>query len=289
MRKTIKYVIAFGLMLLVSTNFSQSLKDSSYYENLSLNFKSYWIKKKENTKLIIFLHGGVKNTIFNKPKNINIVIPLEGNVQFIDRTQKSGFDIFIPIKNDSLNWIDNYEYCFEKFKLFVDSCKKVYSEIYISGFSDGGTGSYRIFYNHPDYFSGLIVFNGFPQLSNFNTTIDYSKIKDKKIFYFGTKGDKRIPYEFLLTEYAKQKLTNPNTFICIKSGRHSFYSYNQFDFNQLFLVLNNKINNTKTEPIHGFVKNDKLISFYKFRKKVLRKYNYGREFWKENKRQKKSL
>ena len=69
---------------------------------------------------------------------------------------KSGFDIFIPIKNDSLNWIDNYEYCFEKFKLFVDSCKKVYSEIYISGFSDGGTGSYRIFYNHPDYFKGLI-------------------------------------------------------------------------------------------------------------------------------------
>lgn len=259
---------------------------SQELENFKGN-KFYKFIDSNNNKLIFFLHGGLKNPIFKNKEEPTLDYLIEENNTFTELASQNNFDLIIPITNEKFNWIDSTEKSFEILKNYIQSFPKKYKEIYISGFSDGGTGSYKTFYNNSDFFDGLIVFSGYPQLGNFNKNVNYSKITDKKILFLGTFDDKTIPYEFLLTEYSKQKKTNANTYFYLVKGNHSFFNYKKQDLKEVFEILTNKTSNNKTEPIHGFVKNDKLIEFYPYRKKITRKYNYGIDAYKENKRQRK--
>lgn len=277
-----KQILIF-LILQLSCQISLSQVDTL---KVIYNNSNYFnISDSSNKKLLIFLHGGIKNPYFKENKNISLEYLLEDNVEFIKKVAENKFDIIIPITNDSLDWLDNFQFCFEELKNYINSTNKNYEEIWISGFSDGGTGSFKIFYNNPKYFKGLIVFNGYPYHKNFAKSIDYSKITNKKIVLFSTKKDKRIPYEFLLTEYSKQKEYNPNTFFYVRDGTHSFKSYTEKDFELLFEILLD-VNNKENKPLQGLIINDKLIEFYSFRKSIVRKYGFGKEYYKENKKQK---
>jgi predicted peptidase len=272
----------FPLLLLIAQTALSEVVPVSFRGN-----HFYYIRNEGNKKLLIFLHGGVNNPSFNTDQ----VIPklnylLEGNIDLVPLANENGFDLLIPIKNDSLNWVDNYEYCFQQLKTYSDSTR-FYNQIFLSGFSDGGTGSYRIFYSHWDAFDGLIVFNGYPQLNNFYKKVDCSSIKNKKILFLSTKKDNVIPYEFLMTEYAKQKKFNPDTYFFLADGEHNFGDYKRADLKQVFDMIKTVPDNTKTEVIHGYIRKDSLIHFYEFREKINRKYGYEPEFLKENQKQQK--
>lgn len=241
-------------------------------------------------KLIIFLHGGVSNPYFKQHVgNISANYLVENNKQFIDMASQHHFDLIMPIVNDSLNWLTQPQKAFIIIDKYLQSIGKKYDEIYISGFSDGGTGSYKIFYMHPDYFKGLIVFNGYPQHAIFYKKVDYTAVKHKTIIFLSSKEDKTIPYEFLLTEYHTQKLINANTYFYLAEGGHRFSNFHHEYLVNVFMILNHQVNNTMVEPHHGFVKNDVMITHYPFRKKIVRKYNFGRVTYEENQRQLKML
>lgn len=248
----------------------------------------YRISKKTNEKTIIFLHGGVNNPIFEQSADkIAIDYLIENNQEFLTQASTNGFNVLIPITNDSLNWLENPEKTYTVLKKMLAQCSLDSQQIYISGFSDGGTGSFKIFYQNPDYFEGLIVFNGYPQHKNFYKTVEYDPIENKKILFFSTDKDEVIPYEFLLTEYCLQKQTNPNTFIYLSSGDHRFSNYTKEDIEKLFDILKGKNQNKLSEPIQGFIENDKLLKLYPFRKKIVRKFGFGKETFQENLRQQK--
>lgn len=272
---------AFLIVLLLFSTFVSSQVMEDFQSNKIFKFINT-----ENDKLIVFLHGGVQNPYFKDPtQSITLDYLLEENQSFIDVSKANNFDLIVPIVNDKFNWLDKPDASFQIIKEYINSLPKSYKEIYISGFSDGGTGSFKIFYSNPEYFNGLIVFNGYPQHSNFYKKVDYSKISDKKVLFFGTIEDETIPYEFLLTEYSKQKKYNPNTYLYVKEGNHSFFNYNENDLKELFDILKGDIKNTKTEVVHGYVKNDEVIEVYPYRKKILRMYNFEPEIFKENKQQ----
>jgi len=277
MRLTTLFIICF-----ISLNvFSQKIE--------SVNGNSFYlISENSNEKTIIFLHGGVNNPYFEQPADkISIDYLVENNQEFLTQASTNGFNIIIPITNDSLNWLENPNQTFIELKKMVAKSSLDSQKIFISGFSDGGTGSFKIFYQNPDYFEGLIVFNGYPQHKNFYKTVDYEKVENKKVLFFSTYKDKVIPYEFLLTEYCLQKKSNPNTFIYLSSGDHSFTNYTKEDIDILFDILSGKNQNKSTEPIQGFIENDTLITLYPFRKKIVRKFGFGKETYQENRRQQK--
>lgn len=248
----------------------------------------YSISDSTSKKLLIFLHGGVNNPYFEKMADqVSLNYIFENNQNFLAQALSNQFAVIVPITNDSLNWIDSPKKAFIELKKMITSSTDSYEEVYISGFSDGGTGSFKIFYQNPDYFDGLIVFNGYPQHNNFYKKAHYKMILDKKIVFLGTYKDKVIPYEFLLTEYCAQKSYNPNTFIYLSSGGHSFADYTKSDITVLFDILLGKNQNVKTEPIQGFIKNDTLVTEYLFRKKILRKFGFGKEVYEENCKQRK--
>lgn len=248
---------------------------------------TYFIAQSEaNKKLLLFLHGGVENPSFHQVDNeINFRFLVEGNTDFIELAHDNQFDLVMPVTNEQLNWLNDHQQSLSIIKSLVESLHKKYNEIFISGFSDGGTGSYKMFYSNPTYFSGLAVFSGYPQHKNFYRKVQYHSVKNKTIVFLGTLGDKIIPYEFLLTEYCQQKKDNPNTYFYLTDGGHNFSSFNRQDLGEVFDILSRKTINKNSEPIQGFMKNDSLISLYPYRKKIIRKYNYGKEVYEANTRQ----
>lgn len=245
------------------------------------------ITNTRNNKLVYFLHGGIKDNYFKEQKkSINLNYLIENNCHFISQMIKNGFDLIFPVTSDSLNWLNKTDYCFKIIKDISETENKNYRETYISGFSDGGTGSFKIFYKYYEYFNGLIVFNGFPQHNNFSNKIDYKKINNKKIIFIGTYRDKIIPYEFMIETYHHQKKYNSNTFLYVKNGSHNFEIFEKEDFNKISSILNSEIKNDKFIQTHGYIENDELIEFYMFRKKIVSKYNFGQNLLKINKEQK---
>lgn len=277
MRLTTLFIVCF-LSLNVFGQKTESVNGNSFYP----------ILKETNEKTIIFLHGGVNNPYFEQPADkISLDYNIENNQEFLNQASSSGYNVIIPITNDSLNWLENPQQAFIELKRIVAYTKVDSQEIYISGFSDGGTGSFKIFYQNPNYFNGLIVFNGYPQHKNFYKSVNYAEIENKKVLFFGTYKDEVIPYEFLLTEYCLQKQNNPNTFIYLSSGDHSFTNYTKEDIKEVFDILTVRNENKDTEPIRGFIRNDKLVTLYPFRKKIVRKFGFGKETYQENRRQQK--
>ena len=281
-----KILIILFISLFIN-GYSQKIDTNKFVYSNSLFFK---ISKEGNKKLIIYLHGGVRNPYFKQNNDdIKLSYVIENNYSFIQSAMENGYDLLIPVKNDSLNWITDPNKCWNVFKKYLNTTNTKYSKLYIGGESDGGTGSYKIFYDNNDSFSGLIVFNGYPQYNSFYTTVDYSKVTNKKVLFLSTKSDNRIPYEFLLTEYCKQKKYNADTYLYVPEGEHTFSAYQKTDFDLIFDILKTDKDNTLKIPVHGFVRHDTLIEFYPYRKKIIRKFYWGKEFYEINKQQKKLI
>ncbi|QNR25173.1 hypothetical protein [Croceimicrobium hydrocarbonivorans] len=253
------------------------------------NNSFFEISNDSNSKLLVFLHGGLNNPYFRRSADsIDFDYLIEANTEFVNQSVINGFDLIVAISKDSLNWLQNPKTSLKILKEILNQSGKENREIYIAGFSDGGTGSFKMFYSDPDYFAGLIVFNGYPQHKNFNKTVNYQSIENKKILFFSTYKDKVIPYEFLIDAYCAQKKSNSNTFIYLASGDHSFSSYDRDDLKEVFEILLDQNSNTEKIPIQGFIKNDKVITLYPFRKKILRQFGFGKELYEANRKQEKN-
>lgn len=249
----------------------------------------YEILQTENEKLLIFLHGGVTNPAFQDPNSTPpLEFLIEENKDFIPMSLKHGFDLILPIVDAELDWLTKPEEVFLILQKTIESHAKKYKEIYLTGFSDGGTGSYKIFHLHPEYFAGLVVFNGYPQHNNFYKSVDRSRINNKKILFLSTQKDEMIPYEFLLCEYNQQKIYNANTFFYLAPGKHLFSTYRSKELWVVFEVLSGRNNCLQKESEMGFVRNDELIVRYTFRKKIMRKFGFGADCYAANQTQKKN-
>ena len=145
----------------------------------------------------------------------------------------------------------------------------------MSGFSDGATGAFKYFYRFPDKFKGLLLFNGYPQHNNFNKLVDYSRFSNYKIVFVSQKDDKIIPYEFEMTEFRRQKMTNANTYFLLVDGKHKFIQYNKKQFDQCITLLENNQSPELAEhdstwifpPVDGLMVNNEVLELYPFRKK----------------------
>ncbi len=235
---------------------------------------------KPASKLIIFLHGAVaayQGQTESTPKEIiNLV---ESNIDFINTLTENGYDVILPIAYNDYNWLA------PKGELYLDSLMNQYQHnyttIHLAGFSDGATGAYKYFYTHPDRLQGLWLFNGFPQHQNFNKKVDPTTFTDYDILYVSQKNDKIIPYEFLLTEYRRQKITNGQTYFILLEGKHEFTTYTRSDFETCLDLLENHADEQVLSsdsiwiypPADGFMVDNALVEIYSFRTSIAR--NFG--------------
>lgn len=87
------------------------------------------------------------------------------------------------------------------------------SKIIIAGFSMGGYGAYRIFYEYPKLFKGIVVFSGHPNLAtkwfgegypDFLNNKYLKPFKNIPVFIYHSKNDLNCPYD--LTQQLVEKL-----------------------------------------------------------------------------------
>lgn len=236
--------------------------------------------KQPNRKgLIIYMHGGVSQ-FKDKQELINLSPEelLEGNTQFLPVLNEQGYDVILPIAYNQYNWLEDggEQFINELLTKYTTG----YSKVYISGFSDGATGAFRFFYNHPEKFDGVIVFNGYPQLNNYYRKVDHFKVIGKNIVYTSTLSDKVIPYEFLLIEFRRQQMLNEHTYFILREGSHEFGAYKKTDF-ELCLRLLQKENGAKPAEgkirvfpsVDGLILDGVLKEIYPFRKKTGKAYS----------------
>lgn len=235
---------------------------------------------KPASKLIIFLHGAVaayQGQTESKPKGIANLV--ESNTDFINTLVENGYDVILPIAYNDYNWLATQGG--QYLDTLLSMYRKSYTSIHLSGFSDGATGAYKYFYTHPDKFNGLWIFNGFPQHQNFNKKVDPTHFTDHNIVYVSQENDKIIPYEFLLTEYRRQKITNTQTYFILLEGKHEFTMYTRSDFEKCLVLLEN---NTEEKvltadsvwiypPADGLMVENTLMEVYSLRSSVAR--NFG--------------
>ena len=279
----------FVFLLFFSFCFAKASEIISIEINQTTLFYHFCKSSKPSRKLILFLHGSIsafQGQTESKPKDLNSL--LEFNRVFITTFEENGYDIIIPIAYNEYNWLD------KKGELFIDTLLKVYtqsySNIHLAGFSDGATGAFKYFYNHPNRFTGLLLFNGYPQHHNFYKVVDHKTLGNHKILFVSQKHDKVVPYEFLLTEYRRQKITNPETYFMLLEGKHDFSTYNRLNFEKFISFLETTVSINKNNqdsiwiypPIDGLIIENKLVETFQFRHSIARKFGMSKTEYKSN-------
>ena len=268
--------ILVGLVFLLLTSISVEASELRSIEIDGIKLYYHFCPTEKTKKgLLIFLHGSVrafKNKTENNP--VDVTPLLEYNIELVNAFNDKGYDIILPIAYNEYNWL---EYTGDKFiGELVSTYTKDYLAIYLSGFSDGATGAFKYFYRYPDKFKGLLLFNGYPQHNNFNKLVDYSRFDNYKVVFVSQKDDKIIPYEFFLTEFRRQKMTNANTYFLLVNGKHKFIQYTKKQFEQCIELLENDQRPASVDPdsawvyppVDGLMVNNEVIALYTFRKKI---------------------
>lgn len=230
--------------------------------------------------LLIFLHGSVSayagqsGTVLPPVKEL-----LEENPFIEAQCAQAGLDLVLPVVNGSYNWLDPSGELW--MKALLDRYASAYDRIYIGGFSDGGTGAYRYFYSMIGSFSGLWILNGYPQLQHFYKKVHYESNRSKPVVVYSQFDDKIVPYEFLLTEFRRQRLINPNAFFRLFPGKHQLGAYTESSISDALQALihpSTEVNQIAADsiwlypPLDAFVTDTLVQIQYKFRAKVGKDY-----------------
>ena len=235
--------------------------------------------KGDKAGLLIFLHGAVKAFAGQeKSSPVPIETLLEGNAELIPAFTEHGYDIILPVCHNEYNWLDPGGSAIIDTLLGRHAAN--YSRIYLAGFSDGGTGAYKYFYTNPEKYSGLIIINGYPQYKNFYRNVNYKTCTDKTVIFSAQGSDKVVPYEFLLTEYRRQKMLNKSTYFKLGPGKHELVRYTRADFESYITLLEQGSKSMSTEgdslwiypPLDAYMPDERLLELYHFRSKVAKGY-----------------
>ncbi len=152
--------------------------------------KGYNCNKK--TPLIIYLHGGVSTKVFHDT-------PLEYAEQnyFTKYAKENNWIIVYPMGNNDTAWwnlagINNLKAQIRKLKsqYNIDD-----NRIYISGFSDGGSGSYHLTLNAPDNFAAFYPLNGMISVGSIVTEIPVflPNFRNRYVYAINTDEDGLYP------------------------------------------------------------------------------------------------
>jgi hypothetical protein len=241
----------------------------------------YFEYKGKGKGLIIFLHGSVNYFLSKSIEDVEPEDLLENNSDFLKVFKD--YDIVLPLVNSNFNWLDS-AHSKNIVKEFIAINPTV--QAVLAGFSDGGTGAFKLMHASPGTFSSVWMFGAFPQHRWFTRNLDRSQLKGTEMHFIGSYTDKTCPYEFSLLEYLKQKQHNEYTYFHLVSGSHRFSTYDSSLFFKLEWHLQYKVQTSfesqkntfiRLLPFPGECKNDTVLRLYYFRKRILRKYGLPME------------
>lgn len=174
----------------------------AYYEKGDSTFQPYSVKIPDNYDsakkypLVIFLHGSGQDDR-GMLENANL-----GLKEFIEAAPNGRGVSNCYSTEESQKNID------ETINDVVSNYNIDESKIILCGFSMGGYGVFRTFYEHPERYKALVIFSGHPSLANkwlggshpdFTQTEFAAKFKGKDIFIYHDSADLNCPIDLMKT------------------------------------------------------------------------------------------
>lgn len=234
---------------------------------------SYFFIKSENERkgTVIFLHGSVKFFITKSTDDITLNDLIESN-KYILPVLKD-YDLILPVANQHFNWLNKEQS--EKINQSLRTICGSESNVCIAGFSDGGSGAFKLIHSSGNFYQKAVLFNAYPQHGWFTRNLQFNS--NTSITFVAGKQDKTVPYEFPLIEYLKLKCINPSTRFIMTDNAHSFETYDSAFLNSVFCASTPDLDQSKA-PFPGLIINENLIELYPFRASVIRKYGLKKDF-----------
>ncbi len=146
------------------------------------------------TNLIVYLHGGVsrKDLLTNEEAKEYF-----NEIEYTKLADREGYIVLYPLGQKDATWWD--ELGIENVFSQINETKRNYNinnnKVFLTGFSDGGSGSFSIAMTLPNKFAGFIPLNGHPAVGHGAGNIDtyLSNLYNRKLFVINTDIDGLYP------------------------------------------------------------------------------------------------
>lgn len=165
---------------------SDSLK-APYVVYIPENYDS-----KKPTPLIVYLHGGVSTKDF-----YDEVIKYAEENYFTEFAEKNNYLIVFPMGNAETAWWNLTG--ITNINTIIKTIKTGYNvddnRVYVSGFSDGGSGSFHLALNSPDNFAAFYPLNGMISVGSAvtNLPVFISNLQNNYVYAINTDKDGLYP------------------------------------------------------------------------------------------------
>lgn len=144
------------------------------------------------TPLIIYLHGAVSRKNF-----VEDPLEMARSNPFIPYSEKMGWFMLFPMGKINYTWWDKAgitnlqeQLIATKRKFNIDD-----DRVYVTGFSDGGSGSFYLGLNTPNHFASFYPLNGFISVGSLvtNTPIYLQNLRNRPFYAINTELDQLYP------------------------------------------------------------------------------------------------
>jgi len=147
---------------------------------------------KKKTPLLIYLHGAVSRQNF--PEN---PIRMAKSNPFVSHSEKMGWFMLFPLGKIHYTWWDTAG--IRNLQEQIIATKKKFNidddRVYVTGFSDGGSGSFYLGLNKPDNYASFYPLNGFISVGAIVTSkpIYLQNLKNRSYYAINTELDQLYP------------------------------------------------------------------------------------------------
>ena len=197
--------------------------------------------------LIIFLHGAIAKPEINAaPEKYALRSPMIALADAADAY------LLFPFGQKGATWFDSVGT--EMVMSEIEAVKKQYAinenKIFLSGFSDGGSGTYYFAMTNPEPFAGFIPLNGNMKVADMlgEEELFIENTNQKPFFIINTTADMLYPLEQIIPAVDLLKSINPNVVFHSPQGNHTM---EYMDKEQETLV--NFINSNTRNPLTHIV------------------------------------
>lgn len=170
--------------------------------------------------LIVFLHGAIANPEINAaPEKYVLRSPMVALADAADAY------LLFPFGQKGATWFDSVGT--EMVMSEIEAVKKQYAinenKIFLSGFSDGGSGTYYIAMTNPEPFAGFIPLNGNMKVADMlgEEELFIENTNQKPFFIINTTADMLYPLEQITPAVELLKSSNPNVVFHTPEGNHT--------------------------------------------------------------------
>lgn len=168
--------------------------------------------------LLVFLHGAINGKLHTDP------IATAKRNKMLDVARKGDFFILFPFGEKGATWFDEIgsNMVLQQIQRVSQDFSIDDNKIFLSGFSDGASGTFYLATTQPERFAGFLAFNGSPAVADAlgKHKMFFDNLNGKPFYMFNTLEDMLYPAEMMRPLVQKIHETQPQLRFDTPQGNH---------------------------------------------------------------------